>query len=241
MEYNHWAEYYDESVRDLSESIWKPGVIAELKRHGIAKGNIMDAGAGTGIGCRLLRESGDYEITAVDRNEAMLRHLGTLADHVIHSDLREIPELAGKFHAIVSGFDTINYLTAEGLQKFILWGARHLKPDGKMIFDYSTPCYLQETWRDLSYDQTLQDGHVLSWSHRWDNAVRCSRTVLTLRHEDVELWNEEHIQYSYDTYRLHQIAMSAGMKIQLIRDLDSDSFSPSAETQVIVLVPLEVS
>lgn len=233
--YDLWSEFYDESVRELSETIWAQGIIAELKRIGVSNGHILDAGAGTGIGCRLLREIGNFEITAVDYNESMLLKLGTLADHIILSDIREIPKTDYKYDVIVSGFDTMNYLNAEGLQKFLLWASDHLSNDGKIIFDYSTPFYLQEMWRNLSYDQPLHKGHTLIWNHHWDDAVECSRTIISLRKKEKMLWSEEHIQYGYDTYKIQKIASSSFLTIQSIRNLDSSNFSPDAETHLILL------
>jgi SAM-dependent methyltransferase len=233
--YQHWADTYNESVQELSESIWKEGIIQELVRLGILRGRVLDAGAGTGVGCRLLRELGEYEIIAVDRSDSMLKNIGKAADSIICSDLASLPDEASRYDAVVSGFDTLNYLDAEHLSQFFAWVSRNMSVGGRLIFDYSSPRYLRDDWRELSYDQVLRDGSVLMWHHQWDHAKECSRTRISLLNNSEQVWQEDHIQYSFDAYRLHQLAQSSGLAIIYMRNLDAAIYSPDTETHLVVM------
>lgn len=235
MDYDNWAVTYEECVHELASSTWEDGIIRELRALGVTKGRIMDAGAGTGIGCRMMRTLGDFDITAVDRSPNMLAQLRNSADRVLLADLTELPDNLGPFDIIVSGFDTLNYLSSVALSRFLSGARALLAPSAMLIFDYSTPRLLRESWKDRTYAQTLSDGRELVWAHRWDGNGECSRTTLTLRRGDTVLWKEEHIQFAFDTYQLHQIAAAAGLRIRRMRNIDSPEFSPDADTHLLVL------
>ena len=113
--------------------------------------------------------------------------------------------------------------------------ARCLTGSGWLIFDYSSPQLLRGTWRDYAEVAELPDGWV-GWRHRFDPDVcRCVSTVERRDHSDTVRWRETHVQYAVDTYELHALAAAVGLRVDRVRDLHRDQFSPAAHTHVWIL------
>ncbi len=235
-EFSRWYEIYEESVGDLARDTWQDGIVREVVRLGVKSGRVLDVGAGSGIGARLLGEKGDFHITALDRSLEMLGYAGSIYDEVVVGGFCSIGDSSLEpFDLIVSGFDSLNYLNEAELEKFFTSCSQILKTEGKMIFDYSSPKLLWEEWREKSSVQELGKG-TLCWSHRLDEETKGS--LITLSFVDKsgkEVWQENHTQYSHDTYTMHRLAKEAGLVIASIRNLGDDGFSPDRNTHVYVM------
>ncbi|HUY46333.1 MAG TPA: class I SAM-dependent methyltransferase [Streptosporangiaceae bacterium] len=231
------AGEYDRLLGDLAGSTWRSGILAELarlRRPGRG-GVVVDLGAGTGIGGRLIRQAGwGYRLVGIDRSARMLKSAAGYDARIV-ADMTVPPAGASSADFMVAGFDTLNYLSPARMRRCLASAARGLKPGGWMIFDYSSPELLRRRWRDYRYDQPLRDG-LLRWRNRYDaTAARC---VSDIRRYDAQgnlAWRETHIQYALDTYPLHQAALAAGLHTERVRDLERPEFSPSASTHVWVL------
>jgi SAM-dependent methyltransferase len=231
------ASEYDELLGDLAEATWRSGILAELARLRTGQGQVViDLGAGTGTGGRLMGDAGwQHRRIGVDCSERMLRGAAGRYEATIVADIAALP--AGECCAdfIVSGFDTLNYLSPGQFRRCLAGAARCLKPGGWLVFDYSSPELLRGTWRDHHHDQQLPDG-VLRWRHRYDAAA--GRSVSSIERHDADgnvTWRETHVQYALDAYPLHEAAVAAGLRAEWVRDLDRPEFSPTAGTHVWVL------
>ncbi len=235
MIYDKWETSYEDSVSKECKITWKNGVLKELKALDIKRGHIVDAGAGTGTGARYLRELGDFHITSIDRSEQMLRHAKEVSDEVILADLTTLPTLSHPVDLIVSGFDSLNYLSKRGLGNFMSWCAKTLCKKGKLIFDYSSPKLLREDWKHKEYFQKRPEG-ALKWKHVYIEALGiCETTITQFDKNGVQIWSEEHQQFSFDTYEMYQITSYAKLKIIKCRSLTKDHFSPESKTHVYVI------
>src|SRR5205823_1835707 len=97
---------------------------------------------------------------------------------------------------MVSGFDTLNYLDADGLARCLCEVSRCLTPGGWLVFDYSSPQLLRGAWRERSDIQQVPGGH-LHWRRQFEPArQRCVSTVERRDSADVIAWRERHIQYA---------------------------------------------
>jgi SAM-dependent methyltransferase len=234
MPYDDWAQMYNESVEDLAMKTWLSGIAAELTAIGRHEGAVLDLGAGTGIGSRVLKSFGHFNVTSLDRSEKMLEQAKLLTDSTVLADITSFDLLPRTFDLIVSGFDTLNYLSFDALVQCFRLANMHLRGDGLMIFDYSSPRLLREEWADLSYEQELTAGR-LAWAHRFDRESGFSRTSITLLNNEGVVWQEAHIQYAFDTYDMHRAAALAGLNIERIRNLANQTFSPKEKTHLYVL------
>jgi SAM-dependent methyltransferase len=234
--YYSLAGEYDDLLGDLAASTWRSGILAELARLGAGRGQVIaDLGAGTGIGGRLLGETGNgYRRIGIDRSERMLSRAGQHYEATIIADITMLPAGAAA-DVIVSGFDTLNYLPPLQFRRCLASAAGCLKTGGWLIFDYSSPDLLRRRWRDYRYDQQLPDG-ILRWRNRYDSATGACVSDLE-RHDGggTVTWSETHVQYALDTYPLHEAAAAAGLRTERVRDLERPEFSPSASTHLWVL------
>jgi SAM-dependent methyltransferase len=228
------AEEYGYLLGPLAEQTWRQGILAEVTRLGLTAGTVVvDLGAGTGFGGRLLPTvvAAPYRI-GVDGSSSMLRHAADAYERVEVADLRRLPLDPATAGLVVSGFDTLNYLDAEALAACLAQVARIMTGSGWLVFDYSSPQLIRGTWRDHTQVDELPDGRV-RWRHRYDpRGHRCVSTVERLDRTDAVRWQETHVQYALDTYELHALAVRAGLQVDRVRDLDRDQFSPAAHTHV---------
>lgn len=232
--YTGLAGEYQDLLGALAEQTWRQGVLVEVARLGIEDGAmVVDLGAGTGIGGRLLpvAVAGAYRI-GVDAAASMLAQAGTGYERTVLADLRKLPLSTGSVALAVAGFDALNYLDAEGFARCLNEVSRCLRSGGWLVFDYSSPQLLRVAWRDHSDVQSVPGGQV-HWRHRFDpDRQRCVSTVERRSAAGLPLWRERHVQYALDAHELQTIASAAGLQVERVRDLDRDHFSPAAHTHV---------
>ena len=146
------------------------------------------------------------------------------------ADLGRLPLDAACAALAVSGFDSLNYLDADALAGCLAEVARCLTGSGWLIFDYSSPQLLRGTWRDHTQVDELPDGWV-HWRHKYDpDGQRCVSTVERRDNADTVRWRETHVQYAMDAYELHALAARAGLRVDRVRDLHREQFSPATHT-----------
>ena len=112
------AGEYDHLLGDVAESTWRSGIVAELSRLATPGqgGVITDLGAGTGIGGRLIAGAGlARRLIGIDRSAHMLKHARSYDSRLI-ADMTMLPSSPSSADFIVSGFDTLNYLSPAHLR-----------------------------------------------------------------------------------------------------------------------------
>ncbi len=238
MIYDEWKMTYSESREELARNTWENGIIRELSESGVSSGMVLDAGAGTGVGARLIKELGEIYVISVDQSETMLNDAKLYSDEIHVGDIANLEEVEGissDIDYIVSGFDTLNYLNRYELGKFFLWASSHLVKKGEILFDYSSPLLLKGYWRKRKYEQELDSGRLF-WSHRYIEALKVSETTITyVGQGNNELWSEQHIQYSFSPSDIQKIARYCGLRVKKIRDLGSSNYSLDGFTHVYVV------
>lgn len=232
-----FPEDYERFVGSLSKQTWECGIIRELVSREITSGQLLDAGAGTGIGAKMLRKIGEFHITALDASPQMLERAEGAYDEIIVGDLATPPPGDTKYKAIVSAFDSLNYLSSSELTRFLNWAGRRLEENGVIIFDYSSPKLLRESWREKAWDDTDQvSGRKLEWRIRYlPDESRCHIQLTALDQNGSADWREDHYQITMDPYEMHCAARNAGLEIEYVRDIYKDTFSPDAHTHVFIL------
>lgn len=230
------AAEYDVLLGQLALRTWRQGVLVDVSRLAVEDiGTVVDLGAGTGIGGRLLGSAGCRHRIGVDRSAAMLRQARAWYEQTLQTDAGDIPLPADSVDLVVSGFDSLNYLDATSLGRCLSEAGRVLKPNGWMIFDYSSPHLLAGEWRDSEHVDELADG-TLHWRHHYNpDADRCATEMERRDTAGGVRWRETHVQYALHAERLSALARAAGLRVDRVRDLYREPFSPACNTHVWVL------
>jgi|GEM_PF-6417999 len=232
--YERFGVMYEAFLGDLSRDTWQLGIVADLVGLGLSAGRVLDVAAGTGVGASEITRQTGLEVTCVDRSAGML-DIAARSYRVVLADMRDFagacPD-AGGYDAVVSGFDSVNYLDLAGLAGFLASSAACVRPGGYVIFDYSSQKFLQQDWRDTGYDQE-SDGFVLSWRNSFDDELqRCTMELCLTDRGGQVVWREVHHQYSFDPYLIARLATRHGLDVTRIRDLERPTFSPLNNTHV---------
>ena len=238
--YRGWASVYEQFEREASIDTWRRGIISELARLGCAAHRILDLGAGTGVGRRLLLEAFPGSgVVCLDQSADMLSRGGVPAEASMVADMTNF-QVTEPFDFIVSGFDALNYLSAPELAACFGCAARALRRGGRLVFDYSSRRLLKYDWADLDYVRELGELR-LACRHRYDPVLDCTRVDLALSRDGPEVWRETHHHHTVDPFVMDELAGAAGLTVLYGRDIDGQTYSPSQRTHVWVLAPAESS
>jgi SAM-dependent methyltransferase len=236
--YRGWASIYDQFELDASIDTWRRGIVPELTRLGCATHRILDLGAGTGVGRRLLLDAfPGSSVVCLDQSADMLSVGGIPAEVAIVADMTNF-YIAEPFDFVVSGFDALNYLSPSELASCFSCVARALRTGGKLVFDYSSRKLLKYDWRELDYVRHSGNLH-LAGRHRYDSALDCTRVDLTLSHDGRQIWRETHHHYTVDPFVLDELAREAGLTVLYGRNIGGQTYSPAERTHVWVLARLD--
>jgi SAM-dependent methyltransferase len=233
--YCAFAQHYDALQSCASRECWAAGILAEIRRLGHKEGLVLDAGAGTGIGARLLKQLGTFSVISCDSSAVMLNYARSVSSATWQADLADLPTVKARFRLVVSGFDALNYLPAQSLEPFFRWVRKHLEEsDGALIFDYSTTRFLRDVWGKREYTEH-NSGLDLHWKHQYEARTRTAKIELTCSAGGRVLWTEEHCQYSLDSPQLVKLAVRAGLRMESYRDLHGTGPSCTSQKDVYVM------
>jgi predicted TPR repeat methyltransferase len=234
--FSNWAELYEESVGELSEQTWLTGIINSLRALSITSGEILDVAAGTGIGAKVLSRFGSFEIDALDASGEMLSKAADLYRNKILGNMANSLNSFGeeRYDAIVSAFDSVNYLQQSDLLAFFAGSQQLLKKGGVIVFDYSSPNFLETKWGYKDDIQKLTSGD-LEWRHRYVSRQLGTITTLTFFVDGRQDWVEYHTQFAWEHIEIARMAEATGLVVSHIRDIKRESYNPTANTHVFVL------
>ena len=139
--YQGLAPIYDYVMAHVDYGAWAAYIHALFARFAPDAIRVADLACGTGNASFALHRLG-YEVTGVDRSEAMLRVARTKAAgtdvEFVQRDLRQLAGL-GPFDAAICLYDSVNYLLAPTDLDAALRGAEAIvQPSGLFVFDICT-------------------------------------------------------------------------------------------------------
>lgn len=237
--YTAWAAVYEEFEGETSRATWRDGIVAELARLGCSGGaRVLDLGAGTGIGRRVLGEAfPGIHVDSLDRSAEMLRAGGVPPDTAIVADMAGFAVPEGGYDYVVSGFDALNCLDRYRLGGCLACASAALRPGGRMVFDYSSRRVLKYDWADLRVERDGAAGR-LRVQTRYEPVLDRTRVELSLHdHAGGERWAEAHHHYTVDPFLMEELARQAGLRVLRVRDLAGDTYSPGSITHLYVMEP----
>ncbi|MEX2478723.1 MAG: class I SAM-dependent methyltransferase [Gracilimonas sp.] len=143
--YSALAHLYDTLMKDVDYEMWADFIDEVIQTHHSNPEDVMELACGTGAISLYLAQFDEYNLTATDQSDAMVEKARQKAaeqeaEIQFHTlDFRDINS-SQKYDVIFSVFDSVNYLhSKEDILKMLKGCEQILKPDGLLIFDFSTP------------------------------------------------------------------------------------------------------
>ena len=165
-----------------------------------------------------------YRVTGVDPSAAMLARARRLLGPEAVLVQRALPGLGvdGVFDAVISTFDTLNYLPTSEFGATVAAVARRLRPGGWLVFDLHTTAMLDFTIANPVVTGTA-DGQQFTISSVVDRAARtCDTRILVHRAADGDTFAEQHRQYFHTDAQVLDALRDAGLELTAVTEEYSD-------------------
>lgn len=229
--FNAYSRYYDLLYRDkdyLSEVNY---IQSLLLHHGIADGDLLELGSGTGKHGYLLAEKG-YVVHGIERSHEMVAQAKTTAGFSCQQgDVREV-QMARSYAAVFSLFHVVSYLTDNASVRAVFdRAAEHLETGGIFIFDfwYSPAVYAQrpETRVKRMEDSQVEIVRIAEpKSYPNLNRVDVKYTIYARDREndEMQIFSEMHEMRHFSLLEIDLLADASGL-----RRVRSEEFLTSQE------------
>jgi SAM-dependent methyltransferase len=164
-----------------------PGVIALLRRAGVDRGLVVDAGCGSGVLARALTSAG-FVVRGFDASLSMIdlarAHAPAAAFDVGRIGVTALPSC----DAVVAMGEVLNYVAPDEARTFIRQAADAIRPGGLLLFDIAeSEAYPQLDERRFGGD----DWSVIVLKQR--EGDRLVRRILTFREIDGSVRRDEEV------------------------------------------------
>lgn len=220
--YDGYAELYDRSgqARFSLRMVTYARELWELEGARVER--VLELACGTGAAAVALARRG-YEVTGVDRSEAMLRHARDRAQRWqapvrwLCQDLRGL-DAGGNFDAATCFYDSVNYfLVPEELTRVLAQIHGQLAPGGLLLFDAITDHGIGTVWgseTEIKLDADL----VRIWKSGYDaiHQVGSLETVYFVREPDdrYRRISELHRHRGYSRFDVEEALGLAGFELR---------------------------
>jgi SAM-dependent methyltransferase len=217
--YEALAFAYDALSADYPYDRWLPALERLARAHGLRGKRLLDVACGTGKSFVPLLER-DYDVTACDLSEAMLRRAAEKAPGVplYRLDMRELGVL-GEFDLVTCLDDSLNYLLREQDLRAALAGLRrNLAPEGVAVWDLNAlAMYRAQFASDWVVER---DGVFIAWQGLTDRDLRAGARararIDVFADPDADAWRRvgsEHVQRHWPRECLESAAADAGLRV----------------------------
>lgn len=248
--YSVVAEIYDTLMQDVNYELWSDFIDEILQVYHEDPHTILELACGTGSLSIYMEELECYEITATDKSPEMIRRARAKA-RAAGADIRfsvmdflDI-DLDRKFDAVVSTFDSVNYLhntwdivhLLEEVQKV-------LRPGSIFVFDFTTPRNSRQAVNMLNKEQGESSGRYrFQRKSRYDPRQRFHYNEFTIEKLDekkekiIERFHEVHTQKIYTLDEMLAIIGETDYKV--LDALDGFSFDQASNRSLRITMILQ--
>jgi SAM-dependent methyltransferase len=230
--YASFSRIYEAFEGATSAETWRLGILPELVRCECRVSRILDLGAGTGVGHRVLSVAFPQStVISLERCAEMLEGSCIPIESRLLADMADFRYEGPPFDFVVCGFDALNYLSKTELAGCLTSVAAVLKPGGRFIFDYLSRQLLKYDWGHL--DTSRSNGRsTLHTQHRYEPLLDRTRVQLYIAQDDIPIGHETHFHYCVNPFDLYELASNTGFEQAHVRNLNDSGFSPSHTTHV---------
>lgn len=144
-EYSKLAEIYDHIMENVDYDVWADFIDEVIQVHHPNPQSILELACGTGSLSLSLDELMCYDIVGTDKSPAMIAQANEKVSDLHNSvefkvmDFLDL-KISRNFDAVVSIFDSINYLhESKSIKKLLSEVKKVLTPHSLFIFDFTTP------------------------------------------------------------------------------------------------------
>lgn len=143
--YTSLAPLYDRLMEDVDYEAWADYIDEIIQLHHPSAEKLLELACGTGSVALSLDELGYYKITATDLSDEMIRiarQKGEATQSEVQFQTMDFlnVDIDDQFDAAYSLFDSVNYLhSGKQVVEMLNQCQKILKPNGILIFDFSTP------------------------------------------------------------------------------------------------------
>ena len=204
-------------MTEIPYELWADMIGGCLKERGVADGELLELGCGTGSFTLLMAQRG-YSVTGIDSSPDMLkqakRRLSGSGREVRFGlqDMRAL-ETDSVYRAAVSVCDSINYLhdcfdlrsAFEGVHKA-------LEKGGLFIFDMKTESFYKGLGSTVYTDETDVGSYI--WENDYDGELRDNAYYITFYLKSLfglyRRYTEEHVQHAFTDGEVRECAAKSG-------------------------------
>lgn len=221
-----FAEIYDSMMEYVDYDEWSRLIDKKISPF-IKDKNILEIGCGTGeIAVRMQKKG--YKVEAIDNSIEMLKLAKEKYKNIefIKKDMRNL-EYEEKFDAVISVFDTLNYLNSYDDLIFSLEGIKKsLKSKGVFLFDIITKKMLENMFPDGIFADD-RDNMTILWKHREIDNLEEISTSFFIKEEENNYYrvDEVFMKKMFSMKKLDEIIEKPGFKL-LKKELNEEIAGP---------------
>ena len=237
-QYSKIVLIYDYMMRHVNYSEWAKYINSVFINNKLNSGEIVDISCGTGLFLKELKKIG-YKLYGSDNSYDMISRAksksNNLGIHYFVMDMRNI-YLKKKFDAVVSLFDSINYLiTEDDILKNLCSVDSILKDNGLFIFDICTEANSLKNF--YNYTEKGKCDNILYTRKSYyikDERIQVNKFKIIDKNNN-ENYSEIHKQRIYYPEEIEEIIKESPLKLISMYD-DFTFYPPSNKTERIHFV-----
>jgi ubiquinone/menaquinone biosynthesis C-methylase UbiE len=210
-DYTRIALMYDRMMTHVDYAKWADYIHTLCEKFGTKTQKVIDGGCGTGSLSFHLSKMG-YQIAGFDRSMEMIKVAYTKQCLPFwQGDLTALP-LSKQWDAFLCIYDSIQYLSLEGIKKLFMEVRQILNTKGLVIFDVVTEKHVRKHWVDFYEKDRWKDWEMKrrSWYDTIDHIQHTEIEIAFLREKKV--YREHHRQNIFPLYELESVIKDSGLK-----------------------------
>lgn len=218
--FDAYSHYYDLIYSDKDYPVEASYIQRLLTRNGIAEGDLLEFGCGTGKHGSLLAQSG-YRVHGIERSKEMVSIAEVTEGFTCEQGNICAVDMGRTYDAVISLFHVVSYQTSnESVHAVFSRAADHLMAGGLFIFDFwYSPAVLSQ--RPTIRVKRVADEKVevfrvaepVIYPNR--NRVDVNYTIFTrdLRSDKIEMFRETHPMRHFSLPEIEIVANIHGLRI----------------------------